>query len=96
VRVGDPEALAVALLKDDVPPYFGLDALEMQRMDGEPALGGLSSGSQDAQGQCIAAVRHFFLAALLDVMSRELAGAAAAFLSARFSLMDLPDFLDAA
>ena len=36
------------------------------------------------------------LAALLDVMSRELAGAAAARLSARFSLMDLPAFLDAA
>jgi hypothetical protein len=39
---------------------------------------------------------HFFLAALLDVMSKELAGAAAALLSARFSLMDLPAFLDAA
>jgi hypothetical protein len=39
---------------------------------------------------------HFFLAALLDVASRELAGAEAALLSARFSLMDLPDFADAA
>jgi hypothetical protein len=68
----------------------------MERVDGEPEFGRLSCGSQDAQLQFVPAACHFFLAALLDVVSRELAGAEAAFLSARFSLMDLPDFLDAA
>jgi hypothetical protein len=42
---------------------------------------------------------HFFLGLAgfeLVALSRELGGAAAVLLSARFSLMDLPDFLDAA
>jgi hypothetical protein len=84
------------LLKDHLPADLGRDALKMQGMDGEPAFGRFSSGRQDAQGQFILGARHFFLAALLEVMSMELAGAEAALLSARFSLMDLPDFLDAA
>jgi hypothetical protein len=96
MRVRDAEALAVALLKDDVPADIGRDALKMQRMDGEPALGRFPGGRQDAQDQLVLEACHFFFAALLDVRSKELAGAEAAFLSARFSLMDLPDFLDAA
>jgi hypothetical protein len=65
-------------------------------MDGDAAFVLLPRGREDAKGQLVLLATHFFLAALLDVMSRELAGAAAAFLSARFSLMDLPAFLDAA
>jgi hypothetical protein len=68
----------------------------MPGVDREAALVRFSRGSQDAQAQLGLFATHFFLAALLDVMSRELAGAEAALLSARFSLMDLPDFLDAA
>ena len=38
---------------------------------------------------------YFFFAALVGVTSKEPAGADAALLSARFSLMDFPDFFDA-
>jgi hypothetical protein len=64
-------------------------------MDGYAALIRFTCGGQDAQAQPGLWAAHFFFAALVDVLSRELAGAAAAFFSARFSLMDLPDFFDA-
>jgi len=95
VVIRDAEALAVALLQNDAAAQFRSDALEVQRMDGEAAFVRFPGGRQDAQGQLALLATHFFFAAF-DVMSREVAGAAAAFLSARFSLMDLPAFLDAA
>jgi hypothetical protein len=95
VAVRNTEALAVALFQDDASAEFGVDPLKMQGMDGNPALVRFPRSGQDAQAQLGLLACHFFLAALLDVMSRELAGAAAAFLSARFSLRDLPDFFDA-
>lgn len=94
--IGDAEALAVALLQDDAPAQFGGNPLKMQRMDGETEFVRFPRGGQDAQAQLGLRLIHFFLAALLGVASTELAGEEAALLSARFSLMDLPDFADAA
>jgi len=71
----------------------------MQGVDGEAPLVGFPGGGEDAQGEVVRGTGHFFLglAVLAAVtLSRELAGADAALLSARFSLMDLPAFLDAA
>jgi hypothetical protein len=96
VPVRNAEALTVALLQDDAPAQLGVNAFEMQGMDGQAALVRFPRRGQDAQAQLGLLAVHFFLAALLDVASRELAGAEAALLSARFSLMDLPDVADAA
>jgi hypothetical protein len=68
-------------------------------MDREAPFVGLPRGGQDAEGEVAHGAAHFFLAPAgleLVALSRELGGAAASLFSARFSLMDLPDFLDAA
>jgi hypothetical protein len=71
----------------------------MERVQRKTAFVRLSRAGEDSEGEVVRGTCHFFLglAALAAVvLSRELGGAAAALLSARFSLMDLPDFADAA
>jgi hypothetical protein len=72
--------------------------LEVERVQGQAALVGFARRGNNAQDEMVRRTRHFFFAGigLAEVLSSELAGAEAALLSARFSLMDLPDFLDAA
>jgi hypothetical protein len=68
-------------------------------VDREAPLVRFPRAGQDAQGGTVQGAAHFFLGLAgleLVAFSSELGGAAAFFLSARFSLMDLPDFLDAA
>jgi hypothetical protein len=68
-------------------------------MDGEAAFVGFAGGGKDSEGEEVQGCGHFFLGLAgleLVALSRELGGASADLLSARFSLMDLPDFLDAA
>jgi hypothetical protein len=68
-------------------------------MDGKTAFVGLARGGKHTEGEAVQGAAHFFLGLAgleLVALSRELGGAAAVFVSARFSLMDLPDFLDAA
>jgi hypothetical protein len=66
-------------------------------VQGQAALVGFAGGGNNPKGEVVRRAGHFFFAGIgfALVLSNELAGAAAAFLSARFSLMDLPDFLDA-
>ena len=97
--VGHAEALAVARFEDQLLPNLRGNAFQMQRVEGQTAFGRLAAGGQDAESEEVPGAGHFFLglAGLVPVaLSMEPAGAAAAFFSARFSLMDLPDFLDAA
>src|SRR4051794_38142422 len=90
--VGHSEALAVTLLKNDPLAEVGVKALDVRRMDGQPALIRLARGRQDSERQQRQEAQRF----LMDVrVSDAAAPAALAFLSLRFSLMDLPDFLDA-
>jgi hypothetical protein len=99
VLVRDAEPFTVALLKDDLPPELRCYAVQMKGVEREPPFVRLSRAGEDSEGEVVHGTGHFFLglAALAAVtLSRELAGASAALLSARFSLMDLPDFLDAA
>ena len=97
--VGKAEALAVAFLEDQPVPDFRRDAVQVQGVDGEAPLVGFPRAGEDAEGEVVRGTGHFFLGLAVFAavtLSRELAGAEAALLSARFSLMDLPDFLDAA
>jgi hypothetical protein len=99
VLVRDAEPFTVALLKDDLPPELRCYAVQMKGVEREPPFVRLSRAGEDSEGEVVHGTGHFFLglAALAAVtLSRELAGASVALLSARFSLMDLPDFLDAA
>lgn len=92
------KTLAVTFLKNEVLPEFGGDPLQMQGVYGEAPLVGFSGAGEDTEGEVSGRAGHFFLG-LIDLaavaLSPELGGAAAAFLSARFSLMVLADFLDA-
>jgi hypothetical protein len=68
-------------------------------VDREAPFVRLPRAGQDSQSEKVHGAAHFFLGLAgleLVALSRELGGAAAFLLSARFSLMDLPDFLDAA
>jgi hypothetical protein len=98
VRVRNAEPLTVAFLKHEVLPDLGGDALQMLRVQGQASLVRFSGAGEDAEGEVAGHAGHFFLglAGLVTAaFSPELGGAAAAFLSARFSLMVLDDFLDA-
>jgi hypothetical protein len=86
------------MFKDHPVTQFGCDPLKVTGVQGQAALVGFSRGGNNPQGEMVRRAGHFFFAGIgfALVLSSELAGAAAALLSARFSLMDLPDFLDAA
>lgn len=97
--VRNAEPFTVALFEDDVPPQLGCDAVQVKGVEREPAFVRFARAGEDSEAEVVHGTGHFFLglAALVAVaLSRELGGAAAALLSARFSLMDLPDFADAA
>jgi len=80
-------------------PDFRRDAVQVEGVDGEAPLVRFACAGEDAEGEVVRGTGHFFLGLAVFAavtLSRELAGAEAALLSARFSLMDLPAFLDAA
>jgi len=99
VGVRNAKALAIAFFQDQLLPELRGYAFKVAGVDGKAALVRLPRAGEDAEGEVVRGTGHFFLglAVLAAVtLSRELGGAAAALLSARFSLMDLADFLDAA
>jgi hypothetical protein len=86
------------VLQDHALAQLRGDALKVQGVQGQAAFIRFSRRRDNPEGEMVRRAGHFFFAAtgLALVLSSELAGAVAALLSARFSLMDLPDFLDAA
>jgi hypothetical protein len=86
------------MFQDHPPAQLGRDPLKMTRMQRQAAFVGLAGGGNNPQDEMVRRAGHFFFAGVgfAVALSSELGGAAAALLSARFSLMDLPDFLDAA
>ena len=91
------ETLAIPFFQNQVLPDFRGDALQMEGVYRQAPLVGFSGAGNDAEGKVLCHAGHFFLGLVdLAAFSKVLGGATAALLSARFSLMDLLDFLDAA
>jgi hypothetical protein len=86
------------VLQDHALAEFRRDPLKVERVQRQAAFVGFARRGDNPEGEMVRRTGHFFFAGIgfALVLSSELAGAEAALLSARFSLMDLPDFLDAA